>query len=166
MRPRRRQLRGFLCVVALCSTAPAGAQQAAQDTGAAPSPTPIADAAERIARELFPEGLADQVQSDGSTFRLNIHAPGPGQPFPRIDDPQGPTRPPAGGSLYHQQMLESVVPQEFRASTFNTPRVSIDPATIVNGIRGVWRDVQVRRVRAQIARELAELEAANAAAER
>ena len=87
---------------------------------------------------------------------------GQGTP-PWLEDPWPQTRRPVGGSIYHQEMLEAVVPQEFRASTFNPAGVSVDPATILNGIRGAWRDFQARRIREQIARELAELEAANAA---
>jgi hypothetical protein len=170
---RRTQLRGFLLAVALCTAGPAAAQEGAPTTSALPSPqpsasspTPIADAAERIAREMWPDGLPDQIQSEGSTFRLNIHAPEVAVRAPWIDDDPPLPRRPTGGSIYHEEMLRHMVPEEFRASTFYPVGVSVDPATIVNGIRGVWRDWQVWRIRAQIARELAELEAANAAAAR
>jgi hypothetical protein len=129
----------------------------------AQSATPIADAAERIATDLWPQSYLERVQSDGTTFRLNIQVPQAEVRAPWLQDPDPVTRRPTGGSLYHQQMLEAVVPEEFRASTFYPAGVSVDPATIVNGIRGLWRDAQARRIRAQIARELGELEAANAA---
>jgi len=164
MRPRRLQLRGVLAVLALCSVIPAGAQERpAAGPAVTPSPTPIADAAEQIARDLWPVSFLDEVRSEGSTFRLNIHVPEADVRPPWLQDPDPVTRRPIGGSLYHQQMLEAIVPEEFRGSTFYTPGVSVDPATIVNGIRGMWHDWQTRRIREQIARELAELEAANAA---
>lgn len=129
-----------------------------------PSPTPIKDAAERIAEERWLNGPTDRVQSEGSTFRLNVRAPEVPIRAPWLDDDydRGPTRRPTGGSIYHEEMLRHSVPDEFRASTFNTPGVGIDPAVIVNGIRGVWRDWQAQRIRAQIARELQDLEEANA----
>ena len=160
-RPRLR-LRGWVLAVVLCVACPATAQESTP-APAASSATPIADAVERIARELWPASLPDQVQSEGSTFRLNIRAPEVALQKPWLDDDPPPTRRPVGGSIYHEEMLAHLAPEEFRASTLNTVGVGIDPAVIVNGIRGVWRDWQVRRIRAQIARELAELEAANAA---
>jgi hypothetical protein len=170
MHLRRTQLRGFLLAVALCTAGSAAAQEVAPTTSALPSApsstssaTPIADEAERIARERWSDGLLDQVQSEGSTFRLNISAPEVAVRAPWIDDNPPLTRRPTGGSIYHEEMLRLTVPEEFRTSTLYTPGISVDPATIVNGIRGVWRDWQVRRIRAQIARELEDLEAVNAA---
>jgi hypothetical protein len=171
MHLRRAQLSGVLLTIALCAAGPVAAQDGTpalpallSTPASAPSPTPIADAAERLAREMWPDGLPDPVQSEGSTFRLNISAPEAAVRAPWSDDDPPLARRPTGGSLYHEEMLRHTVPEEFRASTFHPAGVSVDPATIVNGIRGMWRDWQVLRIRAQIARELAELEAANAAA--
>ena len=160
MHRRRTRLCGFLLAVALCAAAPAGAQEGATPPSTA-STTPIADAAERLAREMWPDGLPDQVQSEGSTFRLNISAPQATVRAPWLQDPDPVTRRPIGGSIYHEEMLRQTVPEEFRTSTFYTPSIGVDPAIIVNGIRNAWRDWQVRRIRAEIARELEDLEAAN-----
>jgi hypothetical protein len=163
MRARRLQLRGCLVVLVLSTAIPGLAQDATQP--AEPPATPIADEAERVARALWADGL-EHVQSDGSTFRLNIRAPQVEMRAPWLDDPQPNRRRPVGGSIYHQQMLEHITPQAFRASTLNSAAVGVDPALIVNGVRDAWRSWQVRRIRAQIARELEELDAANAAANR
>ena len=170
MQTRGVQLRGFVLAAALCAADPALAQDnttqdnaarkfAAQDITpvvSQRSDTPIKDAAERIAEERWLNGLLDRVQSEGSTFRLNVRAPEVPIRAPWLDDDYapGPTRRPTGGSIYHEEMLRHTVPEEFRTSTFNTPGVGIDPAVIVNAIRGVWRDWQVQRIRAQITREL------------
>ena len=162
MQQPRLRLRGWVLAVTLCVACPAVAQESTPAPTSSSS-TPIADAVERIAREMWPASLPDQVQSEGSTFRLNISAPEVAVRKPWLDDDPPLARRPIGGSIHHEEMLRHLVPEEFRTSTFYTPRVGVDPATIVNGIRGVWRDWQVRRIRAQITRELAELEAVNAA---
>src|SRR5687767_2087068 len=101
MRRHRTQFRGFLLTIAL-------------------------GAAGRLAREMWPDGLPDQVQSEGSTCRLNISAPQPAVRAPWLDDDPQVTRRPTGGSIYHDEMLRQIVPEEFRASTFHPAGVSID----------------------------------------
>lgn len=160
----------MVLAVALCAAVPAAAQDAASQpvtpTVNEPSPTPIRDEAERLAREKWVDGIPDQVQTEGSTFRLNVRAPQAAIQTPswRDDDPR-PTRRPAGGSIYHEEMLRQIVPEQFRASTFDAVNVGVDPAVFVNGIRNAWRDWQARRIRAQISRELDDLERANASTE-
>ena len=49
-------------------------------------------------------------------------------------------------------------PEAFRTSTFYPMGMSIDPATVVNTAKKVWRDWQTTKIRKRIAEELAELE--------
>src|SRR5262245_13310663 len=82
MRVRRARLRGLLLAGALCVAGPAAAQdvplQQITPTVAEPSATPSRDEAERIGHERWASGLHDSasgVETDGTTFRLNISAP-------------------------------------------------------------------------------------------
>ena len=54
-----------------------------------------------------------------------------------------------------------MTPQEF-----STPLISgsVDPGSIVNGIKGAWRDWQARRVHERVMKELEELKRLNDAA--
>lgn len=141
----------------MCVTATASAQSPAPHP-----PTPIADAATRMARDLWPTHVDPAVQANRPIFRVTVGAWAP-LPVPwHLTEKPGPSNPRFNG--HHQEHLMVTTPQAFRTSTFYPMGMSIDPGTIVKGARRTWRDWRTSRIRRRIAEELAELEKANAAA--
>ena len=130
----------------------------------ASSPRPIADSAERIARELWSVDDSASTDEQGRPrFRASITVDEFVLPPPwyETDPAIGRFRRP--GTLYHQEFLSVVTPEAFRASTFNAGGVSVDPGTMFDGIKSAWRSWQEKRVRERIEREVAELRARAAA---
>jgi len=136
----------------------------AQEAPASPPARPIADSAERIARELWSVDDSESTDEQGRTrFRASITVDEFVLPPPwyETDPAIGRFRRP--GTLYHQEFLSVVTPEAFRASTFNAGGVSVDPGTMFDGLKSAWRSWQEKRVRERIEREVAELRARAAA---
>jgi len=134
-------------------------QAHAQETSRTPAQGPIAESAERIARELWPTDAAPfSVDEEGRPrFRTGVTetlSPPPWQPAQDL------SLTPARGAISHKEMLRMMTPQEF-----STPLISatVDPGDVYNGFKRGWRDWQARRVRARVTRELEELERLRAA---
>jgi hypothetical protein len=128
---------------------------------APPDPArPITESAERIGRELWPQDTRVSIDEQGRPrFRESIEIELP--PAPWVEDEKGIHYRPKGGSVYHDEYLRMMVPEAFRASTFYPiGTVSVDPATIVNGIKSAWRGWQEQRVRERIRKEVEALTAA------
>jgi hypothetical protein len=133
----------------------------AQERSQTPAPGPIADSAERIARELWPtDATSFYVDEEGRPrFRSGVTESIPPPPWQPAKDL---SLTPARGAISHKEMLRVMTPQEF-----STPLISasVDPGHIYNGIKRTWRERQARRIRERIIRELEELERLRAAEE-
>lgn len=122
-------------------------------------PGPIAEAADRIARDWWPtEPASFIIDEEGRPrFRTGITqtllAP-PWQPSP--DDSVTPAR----GAISHQEMVRMMTPQEF-----STPLISAstDPGALYNDIKKAWREWQARRIHERVVKEVEELERLRAA---
>ena len=132
----------------------------AQETSRTPAQGPIAESAERIAREFWPTDPAPfSVEEGRPRFRSGVTESLPPPPWqPAHDLSLTPVR----GAISHKEMLRVMTPQEF-----STPLISatVDPGDIYNGFRRGWRDWQARRIHERVARELEELERLRAAEE-
>ena len=138
-------------------------RNAAAQSAAPEKPTPIADTADRISRALWSTQADPAVQPNMPFFRANVTVDVWALPVPwQLTERRGPTNPRFNG--YHHEHLMMTTPEAFRTSTFYPIGVGIDPATIVNAARKVWRDRQTAKIRQRIAEELAALERANNAA--
>ena len=121
---------------------------------------PIAEAAERVARELWPVGDQGETDEQGRPrFRTSVTESQFVLPLPWYQ-----TDPAAGrfrrrGTLHHQEFLSLVTPEEFRGGTFNLVGVGVDPGAVFDGVTSVWRNWQARRARERIEREATELRA-------
>ena len=123
-------------------------------------PGPIAESANRIARDWWPTDPASfTIDEEGRPrFRTGIIETLPAPPWrPSPDDPLTPAR----GAISHQEMLRVMTPQEF-----STPLISVstDPGSIYNNIRKAWRDWQARRIHERVVKELEEIERMRSAA--
>jgi hypothetical protein len=137
-----------------CASSPLLAQQA--ETGAAPGS--IKEAADRIARELWPtEVTTFTIDEQGRPrFRSGVTETLPPPPWQPTAET---TLTPAGGAISHQEMLRVMTPQ-----AFSTPPLisgSVDPGAAYNELKKAWREWQARRVRARIEKELEQLRAAS-----
>ncbi|HEY1308450.1 MAG TPA: hypothetical protein VGF24_33100 [Vicinamibacterales bacterium] len=132
----------------------------AQEKTRPPAPGPITESADRIAREWWPtDPQSFTVDDEGRPrFRGGVTETAPAPPWQPTPDL---TPTPSRGAISHQEMLRMMTPQEF-----STPLISgsVDPGTIVNGIRGAWREWQARRVHERVMKELEELKRLNDAA--
>ena len=129
------------------------------------APGPIAETAEKLARELWPEQAALNafvVDEQGRPrFRSGTTETSP-RPLWQLS-PEDTSPVPSGGALSHQEMVRFMTPQEF-----STPLISasVDPGSLMNDIKNAWRDWQARRIHERVTKEREELErnaAANAA---
>jgi hypothetical protein len=140
----------------------------AQETSASRPARPIAETAERIARELWSIGDAASTDELGRPqFRASVTVDEFVLPLPWFETDPAIGRFRRRGTLYHQEFLSVVTPEAFRAGTLNGAAagagVSVDPGTMFDGLRSAWRSWQERRVRERIEREVAELRARSAA---
>src|SRR5688572_33395169 len=126
-----------------------------QETPWTPAQGPIAESAERIARELWPTSASSfsGEQQGGPRFRTGVTETLPPPPWRPAQDPSFTT--PARGAISHKEMLRMMTPQ-----MFSTPLISatVDPGDVYDGFKRSWRDWQARRIRARVTRELEELE--------
>ena len=133
----------------------------AQDGRVWPAERPITKSAERIARELWPTDVVISTfdEEGRPRFRSGVTVmvlPPPWQLTPET----APT--PSRGAVSHQEMLRAMTPAEYSIPLISG---SVDPGSIVQSIRGAWRDWQGRRIEKRVMRELEELERRNRAAE-
>jgi hypothetical protein len=128
------------------------------------APGPIAETADKLARELWPEQAASNslvVDEQGRPrFRSGTTETAPRPPW-RLS-PEDTSRVPSRGAISHQEMVRFMTPQEF-----STPLIaaSVDPGSIMNEIKKAWRDWQARRIHERVTKEREELERINAAAD-
>ena len=133
-----------------------GASVGAQE--AAPA-RPIAKAAERVARELWPTDVSGSIDDQGRPrFRTTVTVIEFALPVPwqDVDANRAPFKP-RGGNLHHHQFLAQVTPEEFRSGVLYPAGLTVDPGEIFNGVKSVWRSWQEKRVRQRIAKEVEEL---------
>jgi hypothetical protein len=126
----------------------------AQETSRTFAQSPIADSAERIAREFWPMDAASfSVDEEGRPrFRSGVTETVPLPPWqPSLDLSLTPKR----GAISHKEMLRMMTPQAFA-----TPLISgsVDPGDIYNDFKRAWRGWQARRIHERVMRELEELE--------
>ena len=131
----------------------------AQEAETPASTRPIADSAERLAREYWPTDAASfTVDEQGRPrFRSGITANLPSPPWQPSSEPE-PDR--YRGAISHQEMLRVMTPQ-----AFSTPPLiggSVDPGEIINGIKQAWRERQARRIHERVLKEVEALKAAAA----
>jgi hypothetical protein len=141
------------CVLCLPSAA------RAQEANSTPSPRPIAESAERLAREYWPADVSTfTVDEQGRPrFRSGVTVAQPPPPWQPSSEPE-PDR--YRGAISHQEMLRMMTPQEF-----STPLISgsVDPGQMINGIKQAWRDWQARRIHERVMKEVEALKAGAAA---
>ena len=134
-----------------------GASVGAQE----PAPArPIAETAERIARELWPADVSSSIDDQGRPrFRATVTVDEFALPVPwqEVDANRAPFKP-RGGNLHHHQFLAQVTPEEFRSSVLYPTGITVDPGEMFNGLKSAWRSWQEKRVRERIGKELKELE--------
>jgi hypothetical protein len=119
-----------------------------------PAQRPIAESAERIAREFWLTDAAPfSVDEEGRPrFRIGVTETVPPPPWrPTPDLPLTPAR----GAISHKEMVRMMTPMEF-----STPLISasVDPGDVYKGLKRAWRDWQARRIHERVTRELEELE--------
>ena len=131
----------------------------AQEPKSPREPGPIAESANRIARDWWPtEPSSFTIDEEGRPrFRTSITetlmAP-PWRPSPA--DAMTPAR----GAVSHQEMLRMMTPQ-----AFSTPLISVstDPGALYNDTKKAWRNWQARRIHKRVMKEIEELERMRAA---
>jgi hypothetical protein len=148
-------------VVLVASTGCLSASLHGQEPRTLREPGPIAESADRIARDLWPtDPQSFTIDEEGRPrFRTSTTAtlpPPPWQPSP--NDLPTPMR----GAISHQEMLRVMTPQEF--STPPLIGASVDPGSIYNDIKKTWREWQARRIHERVVKELEEFERARRAA--
>ena len=133
----------------------------AQETSRTAAPGPIAESAERLAREFWEtHAPSSSVDERGRpTFRTGVTESLPPPPWQPARDL---SLPPAQGAISHKEMLRVMTPQ-----AFSTPLISAsaDPGDIYNGFKRAWRNWQERRIHERVTRELEEFERLRAAEE-
>ena len=125
-------------------------------------PGPIAESADRIARDWWPtEPTSFTIDEEGRPrFRTGTTETLPAPPW-QLSPEYALT--PARGAISHQEMVRVMTPQEF--STPPLIGASVDHGAIYNEIRKAWRDWQARRIHERVVKELEEFERMRSAAE-
>lgn len=134
----------------------------AQEPKTLREPGPIAEAADRIARDWWPtEPASFTIDEEGRPrFRTGITETLMAPPWrPSPDDSLTPTR----GAISHKEMVRMMTPQ-----VFSTPLISgsTDPGALYNDIKKAWREWQARRIHERVMKEIEELERMRAASEK
>jgi hypothetical protein len=124
-----------------------------------PAPGPIAESADRIAREWWPtDNPTFTIDDDGRPrFRSGITETVPTPPWQLTPSPNEPPVP-VRGAISHQEMLRVMTPQEF--STPALIGASVDPGSIYNDFKKAWRDWQARRIHERVTKEVEALRGA------
>ena len=124
-------------------------------------PGPIAESANRIARDWWPtEPASFTIDEEGRPrFRTGTTETLPAPPW-QLSPEYALT--PARGAISHQEMVRVMTPQEF--STPPLIGASVDPGAMYNEIRKAWRDWQARRIHERVVKELEEFERMRSAA--
>ena len=135
----------LLTVFVLCASS-AQAQDGAE--------RPVAESANRIARELWPTDPSTfPIDEEGrARFRSGVSETLPPPPWQLAHDS---SLTPARGAISHKEMVRIMSPVEF-----STPLISgsVDPGNIYNDFKRAWSDWQARRIHERVVRELEELE--------
>ena len=117
-------------------------------------PGPIAESADRIARDWWPtEPASFTMDEEGRPrFRTGTTVTLPAPPW-HLSPEYALT--PARGAISHKEMVRMMTPQEF-----STPLIggSTDPGALYNNIKKAWREWQARRIHERVVKELEELE--------
>jgi hypothetical protein len=117
-------------------------------------PGPIAESANRIARDWWPtEPASFTIDEEGRPrFRTGVTETVPAPPW-QLSPEEAVT--PARGAISHKEMVRMMTPQEF-----STPLISAstDPGAVYNEIRKAWREWQARRIHERVVKELEEYE--------
>ena len=131
---------------------------AAQEANGASSSRPIAESAERLAREYWPTDAATfTVDEDGRPrFRSGVTAALPAPPWQPSSEPEADRY---RGAISHQEMLRVMTPQAF--STPPLIGATVDPGEMYNSVKKAWRDWQARRVHERVMKEIEALKAAS-----
>ncbi|HEY7191777.1 MAG TPA: hypothetical protein VH436_34750 [Vicinamibacterales bacterium] len=123
------------------------------------APGPIAESAERLAREYWPSDTTSfTIDEQGRPrFRSGVTVTQPTPPWQPSSEPE-PDR--VRGAISHQEMVRMMTPPEF-----STPLISgsVDPGQMINGIKQAWRDWEARRIHERVMKEVEALKAAAAA---
>ncbi len=140
--------RGFLAAgFVLWCAAGAGAQEL--------PPGPIADSAERLGREAW---SGSEAASGQPIFRSGVTVDVIPWPQPWTETSRQRSLRPRGGTITHHTYLTMTTPPALRGSTMFFVGVTTDPGAVIQDIKKHRNARQAKRVREQIALELAELE--------
>src|ERR1044072_4125695 len=114
----------------------------AQETSRISGQGPIADSAERLARQVWPTDVAAfSVDEEGQPrFRGGVTET---IPLPPWRPSQDRSLPPARGAISHKEMVRTMTPQAFATPLISA---SVDPGEIYNGVKRAWRDWQAGRI--------------------
>jgi hypothetical protein len=132
----------------------------AQESRMPREPGPIAESANRIARDWWPtEPASFTIDEEGRPrFRTGTTETLPAPPW-QLSPEYALT--PARGAISHQEMVRVMTPQEFSTPLIG---VSTDPGAVYNEIKKAWRDWQARRIHERVVKELEEFERMRSAA--
>jgi hypothetical protein len=132
-----------------------------QETSSTSAQRPVAESAERIARELWPSDAPTFSIDDGGRprFRGGVTETVPSPPWQPGQDL---SRTPARGAISHKEMVRMMTPMGFSTPLIST---SVDPGDIYHDFKRTWRDWQARRIHERVVRELEELDRLRAAGE-
>jgi hypothetical protein len=134
----------------------------AQESRTPREPGPIAESADRIAREWWPtEPAFFTIDEHGRPrFRSGTTETLLAPPWHLTpSDPRDPLMP-ARGAISHQEMVRMMTPQEFSTPLIG---VSTDPGALYNSMKKAWRNRQARRIHERVVKEVEELERIRAA---
>jgi hypothetical protein len=126
----------------------------AQETAGTPGEHPIAESADRIARDIWPtDAPSFSTDEEGRPrFQSGVTETLPPPAWRLTRDF---TVTPGRGAISHEEMVRMMTPMEFA-----TPLISrtVDPGSIYNDFKRAWREWQARRIHERVVRELEELE--------
>ena len=128
----------------------------AQESRTPREPGPIAESADRIAREWWPtEPASFTIDEQGRPrFRAGTTETLLAPPWQLSPDDQL-TLAPARGAISHREMMRIMTPQEFSTPLFS---VTTDPGAMYNAMKKAWREWQARRIHERVEKEVEELE--------
>ena len=132
----------------------------AQESRPPREPGPIAESADRIARDWWPtEPASFTIDEEGRPhFRTSTTETLPAPPWQLSPDD---AVTPARGAISHREIVRMITPPEFSTPLIG---VSADPGAIYNEMKKAWRDWQARRIHERVVKELEEFERMRSAA--
>ena len=135
----------------------------AQESRTPREPGPIAESADRIAREWWPTEPGSFTIDEQGRPRFRTGTTETLLTPPWQLSPLDLSLTPARGAISHKEMVRMMTPQEFSTPLIST---STDPGAMYNAMKKAWRDWQARRIHERVEKEVEELERLREASEK